>query len=173
MKPDLKFILYLMFVGALVLACGKKQSEEELLQQAIKFESEENWDEAIHAYKKLVRDYPGSSKADTALQKTAFIYYNNIHDFHKAIDVHSTLVGKYPNSKFVAQASFMIGFIYANDLKDYDKAKEAYNNFLEKHPDNDLVESVKWELKHLGKDVNEQVINLFENDSANGDSKSN
>ncbi len=173
MMYDLKMVSILLVAVVLVAACGKKQTEEQLFQQADKFESESNWEEAVHAYNKIVRDYPESENADKALHKTAFIYYNNLKDFKKSIELHKTLTESYPESNYLPQASFMIGFIYANDMGDFESAKAAYTGFLEKFPENELAESVKWELNNLGKDVNEQVLHLFEDSEANGASKSN
>jgi len=173
MKHNLKSLGGLFLICLLLFACGEKQTEEGLFQQATKFEAENNWEEALHAYKKVVRDYPESEDADKALHKSAFIYYNNLKDFNKAIELHKTLIEKYPQSEYLPQATFMVGFIYANDIKDYESAKAAYTEFLEKYPTNELAESVKWELNNLGKDVNEQVLHLFEDSEANGASPSN
>ncbi|RMF64108.1 MAG: outer membrane protein assembly factor BamD [Calditrichaeota bacterium] len=159
-------------LSVLVLfSCGKKLGEEELHQQAQTFEQEEKYDEATKAYETLLKDYPQGQYADEAVQRLAFLYYNNYHDFDKAIAYHERLIKDYPDSHFVPQARFMIGYIYANDLKDYDMARKAYTDFLEHHPDNELVESVKWELKHLGEDVNSQLDELFATDKSNGKTK--
>ncbi len=172
MVYNLRAFAMLLVTVFLVSACAK-QTMEELFQQAEKFEKESNWEEALHAYKKVVRDYPESENADKALHKSAFIYYNNLKDFKKAIELHETLIKSYPQSDYLPQASFMVGFIYANDMQDLENAEAAYKDFLEKYPDNELAESVKWELNNLGKDVNEQVLHLFEDSEANGASKSN
>ena len=60
----------------------------------------------------------------------------------------------------------MIGFIYANSVSDTAKAREAYTIFLKKYPDHELVSSVKWELAHLGKDIN-QIPELKNIESTN------
>ncbi|MFQ5649348.1 MAG: outer membrane protein assembly factor BamD [bacterium] len=168
MKHSLVYWNFLT-VLTLFIACGERESAEELLRQAQTFEQEEKMDEALHAYEKLAKNYADSEYAEEALQKAAFIYYNNVNDFHKAIEYHERLIKTLPESDFVARARFMIGYIYANDIKDYEKAEVAYNEFLQLHPENELVESVKWELDHLGKDVNEQLLDLFGSEESNGE----
>ena len=79
------------------------------------------------------------------------------------------MIKDYPDSEFVGRARFMIGFIYANNLKNYELAKQYYNEFIELHPENELTESVKWELEHLGQDVNNQLDDLFGNKKSNGE----
>jgi TolA-binding protein len=75
--------------------------------------------------------------------------------YQEAIEVYKHLTKKFPDSKFAPQAQFMIGFIYANELKDFDKAKDAYQEFLKKFPDHEMAKDAKWEMDHLGKDIND------------------
>ena len=53
---------------------------------------------------------------------------------------------------------FMLGFINANDLKDLEKAEKHYKAFLEKYPNHDLSDDAEYEIKTLGKDINELPI---------------
>lgn len=152
-----------------VFGCGQKHTEEELYKMAQEYENQSNIDDAVRTYEEQVDDYPDGKYADEAIQRIAFLYYNNIHEFNKAIEYHQRLIENYPESEFAAQARFMIGFIYANNLNDYDMAQHYYNEFLEKHPKSELVESVTWELEHLGEDVNTQLDELFGNEKSNGE----
>ena len=52
----------------------------------------------------------------------------------------------------------MIGYVFANFLNDYESARLEYEKFLQlfsSKADSGLVESVKFELRNLGKDLNE------------------
>lgn len=138
-----------------LISCGERMTKEQLFALAEKYENEENYEDAIKTYEKLIKNYPKAEKADQAQYKIALIYSNNLNDFSKSIKIYEKLIGKYPDSKFAAQSLFMIGFIYANNLNDIEKAEEYYKEFLEKYPEDELVNSVKWELEHLGQDINE------------------
>lgn len=75
-----------------------------------------------------------------------------------AVASYQNLVNQYPRGKYAPQSQFMIGFIYANELKEYDKAEKAYQKFLDAYSssaDSGMVASAQWELKNLGKDINE------------------
>ncbi len=161
----------IILLGLAILACGQKRTEEELLKLAQEYEAEENFNEAVKTYEEQLDDYPKGRYADEAIERTAFIYYNNIHDFKKAVEYHERLIKDYPDSEFVGRARFMIGFIYANNLENYELAKQYYNEFLELHPESELSESVKWELEHLGQDVNNQLDDLFGNEKSDDKSK--
>ncbi|MFQ5603053.1 MAG: tol-pal system YbgF family protein [bacterium] len=169
----LKISVSLLLIGFFILNCGNKATEESLRSQAQKLEQEEKYEEALEIYTKQLENFPEGKFADEALHKIAFINYNNKNAFDKAIENHKRLIHDYPDSRFVTQARFMIGYIYANDLKDYDQARESYTEFLKYHSDNELAESVKWELEHLGQDINEQLQHIFSKDKSNGEAKVN
>lgn len=154
-------------------ACGKQHTEDELYQMAQDFEKKGEIEKAISTYERQIDDYPKGRFADEATERAAFLCYNNIHDFSKAIQYHENLIRNYPESQFAAQARFMMGFIYANNLKDYEQAEHHYKEFLSKHPESELVESVKWELEHLGEDVGSQLDGLFGADNSNGGTRKN
>lgn len=131
------------------------QYKEQLFVLGEKFELDAKFEDAVTAYQKLTEKFGDSEKADFAQYKMALIYSNNLSNFNESIVSHKKLIEKYPSSKYAVQSLFMIGFIYANNLNDLDKAREYYKKFLKKYPENELVNSVKWELDHLGQDINE------------------
>jgi len=89
--------------------------------------------------------------------------------FDEALKNFTKLVDYYPDGKHAAEACFMLGFINANDLKNYDEARKHYNAFIEKFPDNDLTDDAQFELKTMGKDINE--LNIFPVNAAADSSK--
>jgi len=165
MKLHVRAPFLLIILSLFVFSCGQTETEADLLKKAQTFEEEGKYQEALHALKKLVRDYPEGINSSKALHRSAFISYNNLNDFQQSIDFHRSLIEKFPDSEYVPRALFMIGFIYANDLKKFDEAKASYDDFMAKYPEHELVESVKWELEHLGQDVDEQLKDLFGEES--------
>jgi tetratricopeptide (TPR) repeat protein len=120
MKRTVTLLLLLPLLVLLFSACAKKPPEEQIFNEAKKFQEEGKYTEAVASYEKLVQ----------------------IH----------------PNGKDAPQAQFMIGFIYANELKQLDKAEVAYKQFLVKYStkaDSGMRASAEWELKNLGKDINQ------------------
>ncbi len=89
--------------------------------------------------------------------------------FDEALKNFTKLVDYYPDGKYAAEAGFMLGFINANDLKNYDEAKKHYKAFIAKYPDNDLTDDAQFELKTMGKDINE--LNIFPGTAAEDSSK--
>ena len=163
------FVASVLFL-ALISACGMGKTEEELHAQVLQLEKEGDVTKTLEALNDLLEKYPKGQYAPETLQKIAFINYNDKQDFAKAIELQVRLIEEFPDSKFTPQARFMIGFMYANELKDYDMARHYYNEFIEHHPDHELAESVKWELEHLGQDVNDQMTELLESPHASGGS---
>ena len=155
MLKRLGSLLIIFVILNLIFGCGERMTKEQLFALAEKYEKEENFLEAVKTYKKLVKKYPEAEKADESQYKIALIYSNNLNDFHQSVESHEKLIAKYPDSNYAAQSLFMIGFIYANNLNNIEQAEKYYKEFLDKYPDNELVNSVKWELDHLGQDINE------------------
>lgn len=94
--------------------------------------------------------------------------------YAEAVVKYERLVQLHPKDKLAPQSQFMIGFICANELKELEKAEKAYNAFLEKYSDqcdSGMVASAQWELKNLGKDINEiedlSILTTAERDSVN------
>ena len=78
--------------------------------------------------------------------------------YDEAVVKYEQLVELHPRSQFAPQSQFMIGFIYANEIKELEKAKVAYETFLSQYADRSdsgMVASAEWELRNLGKDINE------------------
>jgi len=130
-------------------------SEDKLQAEIQKYESHEQFAEALVLYNALLARFPNNEKCDEVLQKVGLIYLNNQEQYQRAVDTYQRLLRDFPQSKHAAQAQFMIGYIFANHIKDYDKARTAYNAFKEKYPQHELTPSVDWELEHLGKDISE------------------
>ncbi len=65
------------------------------------------------------------------------------------------ILDEYPNGVYSSKALFMLGFINANYLKNYDKAEKYYKEFLKKYPKHELADDAEYELKHLGKDIDD------------------
>ena len=147
----------------MLIGCGKKMTQEQMLAHAEKYEKESNYTEALKIYQKFTKKFSTSDFADQAQYKVAYIFSNNLNDFEKSVEAFLTLLEKYPESELAAQSLFMVGFIYANNINDLEKARTYYSKFLETYPDHELSSSVKWELDNLGKDINE--IQLFNDES--------
>ena len=111
--------------------------------------------ESINNLLYLVEKYPNHELASKGQYIIGDIYMNDLRDFEKALEEYRIVLYDYQGSKEEALAQFMIGYIYANVLKDLDKARSEYQVFLDQFPKHELFPSVKFEIDHLGKDINE------------------
>ena len=148
-------ILIIVLGSLLISGCGPKKTKEQLYAEALQFEKEENFKEAIVTYEQLIKDYPRTNFADSILFKVGQMYSNNLLEFDNAVNAHKRLVKKYPDSRFSAQSLFMIGYHYANSINDTAEARKYYEKFLNQYSKHELANSVRWELDHLGQDINE------------------
>ncbi len=81
--------------------------------------------------------------------------------FEDAVRIYRKIVREYPKTRKAANSQFMIGYIYANHIRDYEQAKIELNRFIDKYgdvADSGLVAGAHFELKYLGKDIDEIPI---------------
>ncbi len=109
-----------------VIGCGGKSDispAQEMMQRAQKLQEEQNFDQAIKAYKKIVDQFPQTREG--------------------------------------ANSQFMIGFLYGNYLNDQDNAKIELQKFIDNFSelaDSGLVKGAEFELKYMGKSIDEIPI---------------
>lgn len=77
------------------------------------------------------------------------------HQINQALDYYKKLLAEYPDGHRAPESLFMLGFINANDLKKYDEAKKYYTEFIKKYPKHDLADDAQYELKTMGKNLNQ------------------
>ena len=149
-------------LGLLLIVSCAQLPDDQLIAKGKALEEAGKFDEAIKTFRKVARKYSKSPLCAEAHYHIALVQANGLENFPEAISTFESLIEKYPDTKYAPQAQFMIGFVYANNMADTTKARAAYEKFLEKYPDNELASSVEWELKYLGKDINEipELMNL-------------
>jgi len=152
-----KRLFWLVPAFLLLIGCGKKLAET---PQTLWEKAETNFtigehEKALETYAQLVKSFPKDSLAVAALFTMADIYKNNLGQVEKATNIYTKILRKYKNDHRAPNALFMLGFTYANDIKDLKKAEKYYRQFIKDYPDHVLCPSAEWELKYLGKSVDE------------------
>ena len=82
----------------------------------------------------------------------------NKQDYKKSIENFKNIIDNYPKGQRSSEALFMLGYINANNTNNLEEAEKYYKLFIEKYPDDELTDDAEYELKHLGKDINELPI---------------
>ncbi len=145
--------IFISFILLIVFSCSRL-SDEKLFEKAKKFEDTQKFSEAVSQYEKCADLYPQSPLTAEALYRAGLVYINSLSDLEKGISSFKRVFNEYSESNFAALSQFMVGFIYANTVSDTAQARIEYNAFLQKYPNHELASSVEWELKYLGKDIN-------------------
>lgn len=73
--------------------------------------------------------------------------------FYHAINGYESFIKQYPNSVHAPKARFLIAFTYNNQLGDVENAQKQYQSFIESYPNHDLRQSAEYELKNMGKSL--------------------
>ena len=153
----MKKLVFSLILISLVISCGSVETDSELFQKGKTLVEQKNIPEAVTAYEQLLKEYPQSSHADSALYNLASIYqYSMVPNLQeklslqKAASYFKRIYEEYPERDLAPAGLFMCGYIEANELKDYDAATKTYNLFLEKYPDTEFAVSAKAELENMG-----------------------
>ena len=170
MRHIFKYCLLSSISIFILINCGKLP-DSKLMEMGKKMEEQERYEDAIAKYEKILDIHSQSPYCAEAEYRAGNVYANGIKNYEKAVERFTNVVEKYPKSKYASQSQFMIGFIFANDAPDSLKAREAYAKFLSSYPDHELIPSVQWELKYLGKDINAipELMSLEVDESQAGD----
>tara|TARA_Y100000994_G_scaffold223400_1_gene204265 strand:+ start:130 stop:615 length:486 start_codon:yes stop_codon:yes gene_type:complete len=144
-----------IFIVILISSCGIFKSADDLYLEAEAKRNTGNSNEALVILKKITNKFSDHEKASKAQYLIAEIYYRDLRDFSKAINEYGILRKKYPKSSQVPFSLFMQGFIYANMLSNFENARNHYEEFLNKFSNHELAQSVQFELKYLGLEIQE------------------
>ena len=147
--------LITILIVILITGCDIFKSAEDLYSEAEAKRNTGDSKEALVNLKKITNKFPNHEKASKAQYLIAEIYYRDLRDFSKAINEYGILRKKYPRSSQVPFSLFMQGFIYANMLSNFEKARSHYKEFLNKFSNHELAQSVQFELKYLGIEIQE------------------
>jgi len=154
----LKKIIIILVGLMLLISCGGPDKDANgYWESAEALADVGNFEGAIEQYNKILEYYPSDSLASKSLLRIGEIKRSKTKDYQEAISIYKKYLKKYPNKPSTPNAMFMIGYVYANDVKDYEKAKKSYNQFLEKYSNHELAPSARWELKNMGKNLQEVI----------------
>ena len=144
-----------LLLAAVILGCGAPKTAEDLWNAATNDINKRNYPGAIKALEKLAAKFPDSPLASQAMFRLGDVYMNKTNQVELAIETFRDTFNHYPDSDEGVKSLFMVGFVSANYLDDLETARLAYDQFLEKYPNHELGESVRFELKNLGRAVEE------------------
>jgi len=148
------FTFFIIFLSFLFSSCGttkiKPIPDAETQFEIAKGEfQKKHFTEAVTEFRKLIFNYPGFAKIDSAQYLLAMSYYKN-DEYPFAIGEFKKLISSFPSSSLADDASFMIG--KANfelspkpslDQAYTHYAIEAFESFLEEYPQSDLAPVAK------------------------------
>ena len=133
-----------------------QQAERDGLPETVKMGSV-SLDSLYTVYRSV---WPDSSYAPMFMYNQANIRAQYFQDYEGCIAILDSLPLRYPESEYVERARFLKGYTLANHVGDTTRAKAAYEDFLSKHPQSELVPSVEFEIRTLGKSM-DQLDSLF------------
>ena len=140
---------------AVVLDYPDELNSESLRNFTKKIYEAGNYGAAVRGYSLWLERYSEDPLAPSMTYDLAELYHKHIRDLIRAVELYDAVAQKYSASSFAPKALFSEGYVYANELKNFDKARSIYQTFLTAYPEHEMVPSVEFELKYLGKTIEE------------------
>lgn len=151
----MKKLFALLMVALLIFSCSDNRTAEKMFQDGGELYKQEKISRSIKTYDKLTNTFPDDPLAVKALYRMAEIYAADLQDYEKCIEKFDYISDEYPSHADAPKARFMAGYTLANVMGDYERAKGEYEQFLRDYPEHSLAESVEFELRNLGKSLDE------------------
>ncbi|MBM4165465.1 MAG: outer membrane protein assembly factor BamD [Ignavibacteria bacterium] len=149
----LHYIFVVVFFSLTIVSCSINDAE--MFQQVQQMLSEKRYNEAVETLKEIVDKKPNGEYAEKSQYALISLYQTELQNPALAIQESRKYIQLFPESGKNASVYFMIGFIFNNELKQTDSARIAYEEFLLRFPNSEMAKSAEFELKNLGKDVND------------------
>ncbi len=150
-----KQLVALLLITLLIFSCSDNRTAEQMFQDAGELYKQEKVTRTIKTFDKLSNTYPDDPLAVKALYRMAEIYAGDMQDFETCIDKYDYIAEEYPSHPDAPKARFMAGYTLANIMGDFERAKAEYEQFIRDYPEHPLAESVEFELRNLGKSLDE------------------
>ena len=150
-----KQLFTLLLAAVLIFSCSDNRTAQEMFQDGSELYKDQKVTRAIKTYDKLSNRYPDDDLAVKALYRMAEIYAGDLQEFEACIEKFDYIADEYPSHADAPKARFMAGYTLANVMGEYERAKDEYQKFIQDYPKHSLVESVQFELRNLGKELDE------------------
>jgi len=168
MNNNFVLILFCMIV---LFSCKPANDEQSTLTKINKLEkliygndlessaTTEDLMELSKMYQNYANNY-AEQKAPEYFFKAAEVE-KTMGNFENSIELFDQIIEEHADHDKVPIALFYKGFIYENDIIDLNAANKCYFDFVEKYPEHELIESVKFSMRNLGKPI-DQIIQEFD-----------
>ena len=163
-----KQFITLLLISLLIFSCSDNRTAEEMFQDGTELYKEQKVTRSIKTFDKLTNIYPDDDLAVKALYRLAEIHAGDLQEFEVCIEKYTYIADEYPSHADAPKARFMAGYTLANIMGEYDRARVEYEQFVRDYPEHPLVESVQFEIRNLGKELDqiEELKGIMKSDSS-------
>lgn len=128
-----------------------------------KMKLRDRWFNCIHLYEAVVKRYPKTPEAGSALYWEGKLYrdlYGQSHladDLDTAVKLFEQISQEYPEHRLADDAQYQIGEIYYQEKKDYSKAYVEFLKIDVRFPDGDMRPKAQTMMEQLSALISEKV----------------
>ena len=110
--------LVVLFVG-----CKKGPTQEQLFEEAKKYQEQSNFAAAIGSYQEIVQRYPRSAEAPQCQFMIGYLYANHLKNMEQARQAYQTFIRNYPEHELVKDAQWELDHLGkdVNEIEELNK----------------------------------------------------
>ena len=115
--------LAVLAVAILVVGCKKGPTQEQLFDEAKKYQEQSNFGAAIDSYQEIVKRFPRSPQAPQCQFMIGYLYANHMKNMDMAKNAYATFIRNYPEHELVKDAQWELDHLGkdVNEIEELNK----------------------------------------------------
>ena len=115
--------LAVLAVAILVVGCKKGPTQEQLFDEAKKYQEQSNFSAAIDSYQEIVKRFPRSPQAPQCQFMIGYLYANHMKNMDMAKNAYATFIRNYPEHELVKDAQWELDHLGkdVNEIEELNK----------------------------------------------------
>ena len=119
--------LVIVMIAVLFSACKKGPTQEQLFEDAKKYQEQSNFVAAISSYQEIVERYPHSPQAPQCQFMIGYLYANHLKNMDMAKQAYATFIKNYPEHELVKDAQWELDHL-GRDVNEIEELNKVLTN---------------------------------------------
>lgn len=128
----------MVLVGVILFAgCKKGPSEEQLFEEAKKYQEQGNFQAAIETYERIVKAHPRSPEAPQCQFMVGYLYANHMKNLDMARNAYQAFIRNYPEHELVKDAQWELDHLGqdVNEIEELNRVLTTRGDSVMTKPD--------------------------------------
>jgi TolA-binding protein len=121
------FVLAIVALALVVVGCKSGPSQQQMFENAKKFQEQGDFQSAVDTYQQIVKRYPKSPEAPQCQFMVGYLYANHLKNIDMAKDAYQTFIRNYPENDLVKDAQWELDHL-GQDVNNIEELNRVLTN---------------------------------------------